>query len=70
MTSAVSRRGLQKTGMLRLLSCDSDMTAWLKLKQKGSGVSGEEEEDLRIPKLQVIQKISWESYTRTTGFYG
>ena len=34
MTCAVSRRGLQekKTGMLRLLSCDCDMTAWLKYK--------------------------------------
>ena len=70
MTCAVSRRGLQekKTGMLRLLSCDCDMTAWLKYKQKGSGVSGEEEEDLVIPKLQVIQKISQGSYSRTNGF--
>ena len=62
MTSAVSRRGLQKkTGMLRLLSCDSDMTAWLKHKQKGLSVSGEEDEDLVVAKLQVIQKISQRS---------
>ena len=42
--------------MLPLLSCDSDNTAWLKIKgkEKGSGVSGEEDEDLVIPKLQVI----------------
>ena len=32
-------------------------------------MSGEEEEDLVIPKLQVIQKISYGSYTRTNGFY-
>ena len=52
-------------GLLPLLSCDSGMTAWLKHKQKGSSVSGEEEEDLVMPKLQVIQKISQGSYTRT-----
>ena len=36
---------VQETGMLPLLSCDSDMTAWLKIKgrQKGSVVSGEED---------------------------
>ena len=28
------------------LSCDSNMTAWLNDKSKGSGVSEEEEEDL------------------------
>ena len=44
--------------MLPLLSSDSGMTAWLKHKYKGSTVSGEEEEDLVMPKLQVIQKIS------------
>ena len=60
---------VQETGMLPLLSCDSGMTAWLKHKQKGSSVSGEEEEDLVMPKLQVIQKISWRSYTRTNGSY-
>ena len=49
---------VQETGMLPFLSCDSDMTAWLKNKQKDSGVSREEEEDLVIPKLQVIEKIS------------
>ena len=49
---------VQETGMLPLLSCDSGMTAWLKYNQKGSSVSGEEEEDLVMPKLQVIQKIS------------
>ena len=32
-------------------------------------MSGEEEEDLVIPKLQVIQKISYRSYTRTNGIY-
>ena len=42
---------VQETGMLPLLSCDSDMTAWLKNKYKDSGVSREEEEDLVIPKL-------------------
>ena len=60
---------LEETGMLPLLSCDSDVTAWLKDKQKGLGVSKEEEEDLVIPKLQVIQNISQESYTRTNGIY-
>ena len=61
---------VQETGMLPFfLSCDSDMIAWFKGKQKGSGVSGEEEEDLVIPKLQVIQKISYGSYTCTNGFY-
>ena len=59
----------QETGMLPFLSCDSDMTAWLKGKQRSSGVSGKEEEDLLIPKLQVIQKISQGSYTRTNGLY-
>ena len=49
---------MQETGMLPLLSCDSEMTAWLKEKQKGSGVSGEQEEDLVVPKLQVLQNIS------------
>ena len=48
---------VQETGMLPLLSCDSDLTAWLKHKWKGSGVSGEEEEELVMPKLQVIQNI-------------
>ena len=48
----------QETGMLPLLSCHSDMTAWLKHKKKGSGVSGQEEEELVMPKLQVIQNIS------------
>ena len=28
---------VQETGMLPLLSCDSDKTAWLKHKEKGSG---------------------------------
>ena len=61
---------VQETGMLPFfLSCDSDMTAWLKGKQKGSGVSGKEEEDQVIPKLQVIQKISYGSYTPTNSFY-
>ena len=60
---------VQETGMLPLLSCDSDMTAWLKHKQKGSGVSGEEEEELVMPKLQVIQNIRQGSYTRTNGIY-
>ena len=60
---------VQETGIVPLLSCNSDMTTWLKHKQKGRGVSGEEEEDLAIPKLQVIQKISQGSYTRTNGFY-
>ena len=49
---------VKETGMLPLLSCDSDMTAWLKHKLKGSGVSGEEEEELVMPKVQVIQNIS------------
>ena len=65
----VTSWAVQETGMLPLLSCDSDMTAQLNHKQKGSGVSGEEEEDLVMPKLQVIQKISQGSYTRTDGFY-
>ena len=51
------------------LSCDSNMTAWLNDKSKGSGVSEEEEEDLVIPKQQIIQKISEGSYTHTNGFY-
>ena len=34
---------VQETGMLPLMSFDNDMmTVWLKDKQKGSGVSGEE----------------------------
>ena len=49
---------VQETGMLPLFSCDIDVTAWLKDKQKGLGVTGEEEEDLVMPKLQVIQNIS------------
>ena len=60
---------VQERGMLPLLSCDNDRTEWLKGKQKGSGGSGEEEEDLVVPKLQVIQKNSLGSYTRTNGFY-
>ena len=62
---SVTSWAVQETGMLPLLSCDSSMTAWLKPKQKGSSMSGEEEEDLVMPKLQVIQKISQGSYTRT-----
>ena len=54
----VTSWAVQETGMLPLLSCGSDMTAWLKHKQKGSGVSGEEEEELAMPKLHLIQKIS------------
>ena len=54
----VTSWAVQETGMLPLLSCDSDLTAWLKHKWKGSGVSGEEEEELAMPKLQVIQNIS------------
>ena len=44
---------VQETGMLPLLSCDSDMTAWLKIKgkQKGSGVSGEED---KRPQMTLI----------------
>ena len=57
----VTSWAVQETGMLPLLSCCSDMTAWLKHKQKGSGVSGKEEEELAMTKLQVIQKISWGS---------
>ena len=48
---------VQETGILSFLSCDSDIIA-LKGQVEGSGVSEEEEEDLVIPKLQVIQKIS------------
>ena len=71
MTSAVSRHGLCKKQECfdPLLSCGSDMTAQLKHKQKGSGVSGEEEEELVMPKLQVIQNISQGSYTLTSGIY-
>ena len=29
----------QETRMVHLFSCDNDMTAWLKAKKKGSGVS-------------------------------
>ena len=53
----VTSWAVQETGLLPLLSCDSGMTAWLKHKLKGSSVSGEEEEDLVMAKLQVIQKI-------------
>ena len=64
---SVTSWAVQETGMLPLLSWDSGMTAWLKHKQKGSSVSGEEEEDLVMPKLQVI-------YTRAqmalTAVYG
>ena len=66
---SVTSWAVQETGMLPLLSCDSDMTAWLKHKQKGSGVSGEEEEEMVMPKVQVIQNISQGSYTRTNGIY-
>ena len=55
---ALTSWAVQETGMLPLLSCDSGMTTWLKHKLKGSSLSGEEEEDLVMPKLQVIQKIS------------
>ena len=55
---SVTSWAVQETGMLPLLSCNSDMTAWLKHKQKGLGVSGEEEEELVMPELQVIQNIS------------
>ena len=65
----VTSWAVQEAGILPLLSCGSDMTAWLKHKQKGSGVSGKEEEELAMPKLQVIQNISQGSYTRTNGFY-
>ena len=65
-----ARHGLyKKQECFLFLSCDSDMTAWLKGKQRSSGVYGKEEEDLVIPKLEVIQKIRYGSYTRTNGFY-
>ena len=35
---------MQETGIVPFLSCDSNMTAWLKHKYKGSTVSGKEEE--------------------------
>ena len=66
---SVTSWAVQNTGILPLLSCDSDMTAWLKHKQEGSGVSGEEEEELVMPKLQVIQNISQGSYMLTNGIY-
>jgi len=31
---------VHETGLITLLSCDNDMTAWLKDKYKGSGESG------------------------------
>ena len=31
---------VHETGLITLLSCDNDMTAWLKDKYKGSGASG------------------------------
>ena len=65
----VTSWAVQETGMLPLLSCDSGMTAWLKHNQKRSSASGEEEEDLVMPKLQVIQKISEGSCTCTNGSY-
>ena len=37
MTSAVMSWAVQEKGMLPLLSCDSDMTAWLKHKYKVQG---------------------------------
>jgi len=37
--SAVPHHG-HETGMVPLLSCEIDMTEWLKEKYKGSGVSG------------------------------
>ena len=37
---SVASWALHETGMTPLLSCDNDMTAWLKHKYKGSGVSG------------------------------
>ena len=55
---SVTSWAVQETGMLPLLSWGSDMTAWLKHKYKGSSLSGEEEEELVMPKLQVIQNIS------------
>ena len=38
MISAVPHHG-HETGMVPLLSCEIDMTEWLKEKYKGSGVS-------------------------------
>ena len=52
--------------MLHLFSCDNDMTAWLKAKKKGSGVSrargrpGDTKE--------VIKKISWDHTRAQTDF--
>ena len=47
-----------KTGMVpNLLPCEINMTEWLKDKYKGRVRPGQEE-DLVIPKLQVIQNIS------------
>ena len=68
---SVTSWAVQEPGMLPLLSCGSDMTAWLKHKtqQKGSGVSGEEAEEPVMPKLQVIQNVSQGSYMRTNGIY-
>ena len=51
MISAVPRHGLQTKLYLRmvsLLSCEIDMTEWLKETYKGLGASGEEE-DLVLP---------------------
>ena len=42
--------------MVPLLSCENDITEWLKEKYKGGGGGGQEE-DLVVPKQQVIQNI-------------
>ena len=45
-----------ETGMVPLLSCENDMTEWSKEKSGGQVHLGQEE-DLVIPKQQVIQNI-------------
>jgi len=47
---------VHETRVILLLSCNNDMTAWLKDKNQSQVRQGREE-DLVIPKLQMIQKI-------------
>ena len=47
---------VHETRVILLLSCNNDMTAWLKDKYQSQVRQGREE-DLVIPKLQMIQKI-------------
>ena len=58
-----------ETGMVPLLSCENDMTEWLKQKYKGSGAFGTRGRPGHTKRTGDSKYLLYTSYTRTNGFY-